>query len=254
MNKYKRPLVLVGSRSDMEPYIEIAEELGIPILGILDRFYVGNKLEGLDVIGSDLDLINPDAKDTQDLIEHADFFVASFFGGRTNLKIDNENTFLLRMQRIDLVKQARCNLINLIHPDCNISRTARLGRNTLVLPGAYIESHVNIGSFCQFMYHSGVAHHTIIGENCTFLPDSGTTGSVNIGNNVLVGINSRILSSGASETKIGDNVIIGPALTILKDIPENKTILLNGKIVTNENFTDEVYEESGIASSYNRIN
>ena len=51
--KYKRPVVFVGTRQNMEPLIEIAELNGIEILGILDRFYVGQKFEGLDVLGSD---------------------------------------------------------------------------------------------------------------------------------------------------------------------------------------------------------
>ena len=107
MPKYRRPIIFVGTRADMEPLLETAEELGIPVLGILDRFYVGKKVEGIDVIGSDLDLINPVSNPVTELLEYADFFVASYFSGTTNTEIDSQNIFQLRMERIDLVKQAR---------------------------------------------------------------------------------------------------------------------------------------------------
>lgn len=252
MPKYKRPLVFVGTRSDMEPYIDIAEENGIQILGILDRFYVGQKFEGLDVIGSDLDLINPNS-DVSKLTETADFFVASFFGGRTNTEIDSQNTFQLRMERIDLVKQAGVNLINLIHPGCLVSRTATIGRNTLVQFGAYIESHTKLGSFCQVMYRASVGHHTTMGNNCLMLPDSGTSGSITMGDNVIVGVNSRLLSAGEHTTKVGSNVLIGPSVTVLKDIPSNSIVQVNGKIMPNDKFTADVYGGIEIAPLYKRL-
>mgnify|MGYP003322360985 FL=1 len=187
--KYRRPLVFVGSRMDMEPLIEIAEETGYQVLGILDRFYVGKKIEGIDVIGSDRDLPG------HELVEHCDFFVASYFSGTTNVDNDNENTFRLRLERMNLVEQVGCNLANLIHPNTEISKTARLGRNLLLCNGVYIENHVRVGSFTQFMYHTNAAHHSTIGKNCTFLPDAGCAGETIIGDNVTIGINTRILYS-----------------------------------------------------------
>ena len=252
MAKYKRPLVLVGTRSDMEPYKEIAEELGIPIMGILDRFYVGQTFEGLEVLGSDLDLINQESwvYKTRDF---ADYFVSSFFGGRTNTDVDSQNTFQLRMERMELVERAGVNLINLIHPGAQVSASANIGRNTLILYGAYIESHVRIGSFGQFMYRSSVAHHSTIGRNCTILPDGGTSGSVTVGDNVIIGVNSRILSAGDEESRIGNNVLIGPGVTVLKDIPDNSIVQVNGKILPNERFTSDVYGGIGISPSYKRL-
>lgn len=252
MPKYKRPLVFIGTRSDMEPYMEIAEELGIPVMGILDRFYVGQKFEGLDVLGSDLDLLDPTSK-TYKNKDFADYFVCSFFGGRTNTDIDSENTFQLRMERIEIAERAGINLVNLIHPGAQVSKSAYIGRNTLILYGAYIESHVRIGSFGQFMYRSSVAHHSTIGKNCTILPDGGTSGSVTVGDNVIIGVNSRILSAGDEESKIGNNVLIGPGVTVLKDIPDNSIVQVSGKILPNERFTSDAYGGIGISPSYKRL-
>ncbi len=251
--KYRRPLVFVGTRLDMEPLIEIAELNNIKILGILDRHYVGQKFEGLDVIGSDLDLLNNNG-DIAQLKEQADFFVATFFGGNTNVDNLNENSFHLRLERIDLVKQAGCNLANLIHPDSIVSKTARLGRNSLVMNKAYIESHCNIGSFCTFMYNNGIAHHAQIGNNCAFMPGTtGCAGLVKFGNNVLVGIESHVMSSGTAPTVIGNNVIIGPKMLILKDIADNSIVQVNGKIITNTAYSADHYHGIGVVPTYKRI-
>ena len=249
--RYKRPLVLVGTRSDLEPIVEIAEELDIPILGILDRFYVGQTFQDIPVLGSDLDLLDP-TSDVYKLIETSDFFVCTYFGGVTNTNNPNENTFLLRQERIDIVRRAGCNLINLIHPDSRVSRTATLGRNILVLPSAYIESHTQIGSFGTFMYRISVAHHSIVGENCTMMPDAGTGGTVTLGKNVTIGVNTRILSSG-SNTAVGDNAVIGPGLTILRDIPANSIVQVNGKILENKQLTPEFYLENDIGFTYRKV-
>ena len=254
IEKYRRPIVFVGTRLDMEPLIEIAELNNIKILGILDRHYVNKKFEGLDVIGSDLDLLNRDNKEILELNEQADFFVTTFFGGNTNIDNLDENTFHLRQERIDIVKQAGCNLTNLIHPDSSVSKTARIGRNTLIMNKAYIESHCNIGSFCTFMYNNGIAHHAVIGNNCAFMPGTtGCAGLVKFGNNVLVGIESHVMSSGSSPTVIGNNVIIGPKMLILKDVPDNSIVQVNGKIIKNTAYSADNYKGIGIVPTYKRI-
>ena len=256
MNSYKRPLVFVGTRSNMEPLLEIAEENGIPVLGILDRFYTEKKFEGIDVIGSDLDLVNPDNKEIFELSKYADLFVTTYFYGATNTEVYAENTYQLRMERIGLVKQAGCNLANLIHPGATVSKTARLGRNILMFPTVRIESHVTVGSFCQFMYYNVIAHHSTIGENCLFLPGTtGTAGSVTIGDNVIAGTDTHILSTKSSHTVIGNNVILAPGLTIAKSIPDNSMVTLHGKIIPNNTFLPELVdpnEDIGIAARYKR--
>ena len=246
MFKYKRPLVFVGSRLDMEPLIEIAEENGYKVLGILDQFYTGQKIEGIDVIGSELDLHK------LDLVEQCDFFVASYFSGTTNVNNDNENTYLLRNKRISLVKQLGCNLANLIHPDVEISKTATIGRNIIFFKGTFVESHVRIGSFSQFLYYSRIAHHSIIGENCVWLPSAGCAGNTIVGDNVVIGTDVSILKAGNEQTRIGNNVIIGPGLTIFRSVPDNSTVKVDGKIVPNIDFCHDPCQDIHTVSSLRR--
>lgn len=256
IKKYQRPLVFIGTRLDMEPLIHIAELNNIPILGILDRFYVGQKYEGLDVIGSDLDLLDADNKAIMQLKEQADFFVSSFFSGYTEVKNLNENTFYLRLERIQIAKTAGCNLINLIHPNASVSPTAKFGRNTLIMEYAFIESHCNIGSFCTFMYHNCIAHHSTVGENCAFMPGiTGCSGFTTFGNNVTMGVEAQILSTSSGRTSIGNNVIVSPRVLVLRDIPDDSIVQINGKIISNTKYNAKTYMDyvGSVVSSYKKI-
>jgi acyl-[acyl carrier protein]--UDP-N-acetylglucosamine O-acyltransferase len=247
-------MVFVGTRQNMEPLIEIAELNGIEILGFLDRFYVGQKFEGFDVIGSDLDLLDKSNKEMQQLIEQADFFVSTFFGGRTNTDNLNENTYYLRLERMKMVKDANCNLANLIHPTASVSKTTKMGRNTLIMGYAFIESYCNIGSFCTFMYQNTIGHHSTIGNNCSFMPGAtGCAGNVVFGDNVLVGADTKIMASGEENTTVGDNVIISPKMGIFKSIPSDSIVQVNGKISKNDFYNAKNYDIDGIISGYKRV-
>jgi len=152
----KKPLVLIGTRYNILPLIEIAEATNYQVIGILDRFYVGQKYEGIDVIGSDLDLLDPTNQKMQDLISTAEFFVCTYFPGYTNTDNPNENTLFLRLQRINIVKQAGCRLANLIHPRAEISKYAEVGNNILALLNAYVEPKAIVGNFCTLMQGVGI--------------------------------------------------------------------------------------------------
>ena len=249
----RTPLVLVGTRYNILPLLEIAEATNYEVIGILDRFYVGQKFEGINVIGSDLDLLDKENQTIQDLVSTAEFFVCTYFPGYTNTNNPNENTFLLRLQRIDLVKRAGCQLANLIHPKADISKYATVGKNTLALLNSYVEPRATVENFCTLMQGVGIGHNSIVGENCSFSGDGGVAGSVTMGKNVYVGVNVRILNTMEKNVTVGDNVIIGPGLIIMKDIPADTIVYPNGKMVPNYDFDPKKYEGNGIFPSYQRL-
>ena len=78
-----------------------------------------------------------------------------------------------------------------------------------------------------------------VGDDCTIYHNStlGGTGKdknkrhPDLGNNVLVGAGSKILGP----IKIGNNVKIGANATVLKNIPDNVTVVKYNKIIVKEN-------------------
>jgi len=86
-----------------------------------------------------------------------------------------------------------------------------------------------------------------------FSGDGGVAGSVIMGKNVYVGVNVRILNTMEKNVSIGDNVIIGPGLIVMKDIPPDTIVYPNGKMVPNREFDPKKYEGNGIFPSYQRL-
>ena len=94
-----------------------------------------------------------------------------------------------------------------IASNCTIDRGSIddtvIGRNT------YLDNQVH------------VAHNVKIGENCMIAGQVGFAGSTTIGNNVSIGGQAGI----SGHLKIGNNVRIGGGSGVVKDIPDNTTVM-----------------------------
>ena len=113
-----------------------------------------------------------------------------------------------------------------------ISQVARLFTGIEIHPGA------KIGKMLFIDHGMGIVigETATIGDNCTIYHNVtlGGTGKdknkrhPDIGNNVIIGCGAKVLGP----IKIGDNVKIGANAVVLKDVPENSTIVgVPGKII-----------------------
>lgn len=219
-----KPIVLIGSRQDNRQLIAAAESTGRKIVGILDRFYVGQVHDDIPIIGSDLDLLNNDSDIFKSRFNY-DWFVSTIFTGVTNYKKDEENSFFLRNQRAQIASQANLNLINIQHSNSYVDPTCQLGNNIYFGWGTYIGAHCKIGNFNHFAYNCGIGHHNTIGNFCNIV-STVTAGNVKLGNNVFIGPGINITRRGKSPTMIGDNCILVGGGPIIKSIG-NDTIYFN---------------------------
>ncbi len=79
--------------------------------------------------------------------------------------------------------------------------------------GIFISSGAVIGKDCV------IFHQVTIGSNT--LNDSSKKGAPVIGNNVYIGAGAKIIGS----VKIGDNCRIGANCVVVKDVPNNTTVV-----------------------------
>ena len=110
-NFFKKKLILVGSRRNLDDIVSAAQVCGYKIIGILDKHYWGNTQEicGIPVIGSEEELLVPDNKWSK-----YNFFPANWWDGKQAI---GDNTFdgdQLRKERLDLLDKAEGHVINLI--------------------------------------------------------------------------------------------------------------------------------------------
>lgn len=112
-----------------------------------------------------------------------------------------------------------------------ISQIGRFFTGIEIHPGARIGRRLFIDHGMGIV----IGETTTIGNDCTIYHDVtlGGTGKdkykrhPDIGNNVMIGTGSKVLGP----ITIGDNVKIGANSTILKDIPNDVTVVRYGKII-----------------------
>lgn len=227
----KSPLVLIGCRMLLDFYKDTCNQLDIPLLGFVDRYYYGNtqSVDGVECIGNDLDLLsNPT------MFGDAKFMIATAWDGNTRFENLEHNGYHLRQEKIDLVTQANLPLHTLIDPRAIISDNNDIG------PGTYIGRLVNmrtnnkIGKHVFIHDNAIIAHDVLIGDNSIIGINATIMGSVHIGENVYVGTSATIVNGKSTKQPfitIGDNCKIHAGALVQKDMEANTTATFNGRFL-----------------------
>ena len=94
-----------------------------------------------------------------------------------------------------------------------------LGANCTIVRGSIGDTIIGENTFLDNQVH--MAHNVIVGKNCMIAGQVGFAGSSTIGNNVSIGGQAGI----SGHLKIGNNVRIGGGSGVVKDIPDNTTVM-----------------------------
>lgn len=234
--KQKRPLVFIGSKLSMRPLCELAELNGYKVLGGFDQCYAGQVHQGVEYIGTEMDLWYPN-KENNDLLSHCDFFVATLF------LLTNWSDRERKEHQISLAKSRPMNLATLVHPGASISASARVGRGCMIEYGVVLEAGVVVGDFSSLLYHSVIAENSRIGEN-VLMHAHGLVGSETIvEDHVTLGPRVSIGRLADQPIRIGNNSTVCSLGAIYKDIPANSLVMPDGKIRTqspDQKYLDEI--------------
>ena len=112
-------------------------------------------------------------------------------------------------------------LINLIHPNAYVSKTATLGSgvivkaNATIMPNAKLENNIIISQLVS------VSHHVRVGSHSILAPSSSCSGGSVIKNCCFLGTNCSINEN----VTIEKNSIVGIGATVWKDLDENSVKL-----------------------------
>ena len=94
-----------------------------------------------------------------------------------------------------------------------------LGANCTIDRGSIGDTIVGENTFLDNQVH--MAHNVILGKNCMIAGQVGFAGSSTIGDNVSIGGQAGV----SGHLKIGNNVRIGGGSGVVKDIPNNTTVM-----------------------------
>jgi UDP-3-O-[3-hydroxymyristoyl] glucosamine N-acyltransferase len=100
-----------------------------------------------------------------------------------------------------------------------IGDNVELASNCTIDRGSIDDTIIGKNTYLDNQVH--VAHNVKIGENCMIAGQVGFAGSTIIGNNVSIGGQAGI----SGHLRIGNNVRIGGGSGVVKDIPDNTTVM-----------------------------
>lgn len=195
-----KPLILVGGGGHCKSVIDVAENAGYTILGILDRpEQVGKQVLGYEVLGTDAEMAKYKDK--------ADFVV-------TVGQIKSPD---LRIQLHQMLVDAGCQLATIIAPTAHVSKYASIGEGTVVMHQAIVNADAKVGKGCIINTFANIEHDAVVGDCCHISTGAMINGGASIAAGTFIGSQS-VVNQGI-KIKWG-GAIIASLSVVNKDILE----------------------------------
>lgn len=209
-----KPLAFLGSSTAMQLYVDAATRQGLQVAGIIDSDYYGNldEFAGLPVIGSE--------KDLEQHIDKYNFFIGTNWSPDPAHSRDQTK----RKYLIDLVYENNIKCVSLIDPGCYIGSNVNIGQGSYIGFNSYIEFNNVIGDFCQIHFNVGISHDCTIGSNSVIRQCSGIA-NTDVGDNVYIGTTTHVFTS-KKRIQLKDNSIINQGLWLMRDAAEGEHVKL----------------------------
>jgi sugar O-acyltransferase (sialic acid O-acetyltransferase NeuD family) len=148
--------------------------------------------------------------------EHApDAAVLAVPGGPTS--------FRTRREVIEGLGVSEQRWATVVHPSASVSRTARIGRNVLIMAGVVITSNAVIGDHVCILPNSVVHHDSVVGAWSLIGSNVTVAGAVQIGESCYIGSGATI-KNGLS---LGAGCLVGLGSSVIADVAALATVAGN---------------------------
>lgn len=111
-------------------------------------------------------------------------------------------------------------LLTIVAPSATVSRTARLGRGSIVQHRVNIGRNARVGLACKLNSEAYLHHDVVVGDYCTVGPGARLLGNVSIGPQTYIGSDATVLP----RKRIGSDVIVGAGSIVTRNIPDGATV------------------------------
>jgi len=198
----KKPVAIIGYSGHAYVIIDILLNAGRLVTAYCDAEEKANNPYHLSYLGKESEVIHK--------LKKFDYFACVGHNGIREK---------IHMQ----MSQFLGNPINAIHPSAVISASARMGDGIMIAANATINPMVELGRGVICNTSTSIDHECIIDDFVHIAPGAVLCGNVKVGRNTFIGANSVIKQG----VVIGNNVTIGAGTVVLKDIPDNTTVIGN---------------------------
>jgi sugar O-acyltransferase (sialic acid O-acetyltransferase NeuD family) len=204
----KRKVILIGGGGHCHSVIDVVEtEDKYQIIGILDQNKkIGAKILGYKVIGTDSDIIEWHKKEVGFIIT-----------------LGQIKTAERRISIYEKLESINADIVISISPTAHVSKHAKIGKGSVIMHHAIINSKVKIGCNSIINTKALIEHDSIIGNNCHISTAAVVNGSCKINNGCFVGSNSVLFEN----ITIGENCIIGAGSVVTKSFKNDNEIFGN---------------------------
>jgi len=196
------PILLVGAGGHARACIDVIQSVGeydiVGLVGLPNE--VGRDVLGYRVIGADGDL-----GALREECAHA-------IVGIGQIKTPEP-----RARLFSLLNKHGFRLPRIISPMAYVSSQATLGKGTVVMHGAIINTLARIGDNCIVNSQALVEHDTEIGDHCHVSTAAAVNSGVRVGEGTFIGSNTSVRQG----TCIGQHCVIGMGQRVLKDCPDH---------------------------------
>lgn len=198
----KKPVAIVGYSGHAYVIIDIFLNAGRLVTAYCDSEEKANNPYHLTYLGKENEVINK--------LKKFDFFACVGHNG-------------IREKIHTQLSQFLGNPINAIHPSAVISASVKMGDGVMIAANATINPMAEIGKGVICNTSTSIDHECIIGDFTHIAPGAVLCGNVQVGRSTFIGANSVIRQG----IVIGNNVTIGAGTVVVKDIPDNTTVVGN---------------------------
>ena len=191
-------VIIVGAFHEM---IELCEDCGYQIVGIIDNQYTG-EYGGIPIIGTD---------------DEASRLYRDYSDCGIVITPDLPK---VREKLFTLYSRIGFQFATVISSRAIISRSAKIGRGTVIQAWVNVSAGSTIGDFVKLNTHANIMHDDVVGNFSTIAPNAVLLGYVNVGKSAYIGANSTILP----HVKIGGGSIVGAGAVVTKDVNNNVVV------------------------------
>jgi len=126
-----------------------------------------------------------------------------------------------RAKSFELALSLGFDMINAIHPQAVLAKSARLGRGVCMMAGAVVNPAAEIGDNVILNTHCTVEHDCKIGDHVHIAPGATLSGAVQVGRLSHIGTGASVRQG----IRIGESAIVGVGSVVVDDVPDNAVVV-----------------------------
>ena len=204
--KNKKNIVIIGASGHGSVVLDCIEKEGkYNIVGFIDTFKKkGTTINGYTVLGSEYDLhyLMEKYQFSSGIVTIGDNWVRKIMVDRlTNI-----------MPNFDFIK--------VVHPAASIGKDVTIGRGTVLMPGAVVNSNSSIGDFCILNTNASLGHDGVMDNFSSLAPKVCTGGNLSLGKYSAICLGTNVIDN----ISIGQHTVVGSGSLVLREI-ESQTLV-----------------------------